>query len=263
MRLERRAGDRLRQLDDAPGVLDHLHRLDAGEFVEEPAATRVHQHRVALHFEQLPEPHALRLGQFPHRMVGQEARDALVRAVEDDADIVVARRPRVMHERPHRRLIDGRDGVAQPVEGGAQGAAPFLVPIGAAAGIAAAVAPPALDAVLARPRGVLDDLHFMSWREELQKLAVVRQVGEAVRLDMVERVGERHVAVARDGGRRSRRRWRCGPVAASRVRRRTRRAGGSPDSRPGPAAPRRRRRARSGRRRRRARCSGRRGARCT
>ena len=38
---------------DARGVVQHLHGLDAGDVVEEPAAARVHEHGVALHLQQL------------------------------------------------------------------------------------------------------------------------------------------------------------------------------------------------------------------
>src|SRR5258708_8982519 len=44
----------LGQLHHASGILDHLHRFDAREFVEEPAATGVHQHGVTLQFKQFP-----------------------------------------------------------------------------------------------------------------------------------------------------------------------------------------------------------------
>ena len=39
----------LRKLDRAPGILDHLHRLDPGQLIEKPAATGVHEHGMALH----------------------------------------------------------------------------------------------------------------------------------------------------------------------------------------------------------------------
>src|SRR5205823_4942881 len=102
------------------------------------------------------EPDALRLRQLPHGVVREEARDVLLRAVEDHTDVVVPRRPRIVHEGAYRRLVDGPDGVPQPVERRAQRPAPLLVPARMAAGVAAAVAPPPLDAVLARPCGILD-----------------------------------------------------------------------------------------------------------
>ena len=55
--------EHLRQLQRAAGVHDDLHRLDAGELVEEPAAAGVHQHGVALHFQQRQSGHGLYVGQ--------------------------------------------------------------------------------------------------------------------------------------------------------------------------------------------------------
>ena len=39
------------QLDGARRVGHHLRRFDAADFIEEPAATGIHQHGMALHFE--------------------------------------------------------------------------------------------------------------------------------------------------------------------------------------------------------------------
>ncbi len=64
-RLERRglfAKELLRQLQHARCVGDDLHRLNAGNVVEEPAAAGVHELRVALHLHQLKSAHALGFG---------------------------------------------------------------------------------------------------------------------------------------------------------------------------------------------------------
>ena len=42
----------LREPYRASGILQHLHRLQPGDLIEEPAAACVHQHRVPLHFQQ-------------------------------------------------------------------------------------------------------------------------------------------------------------------------------------------------------------------
>ena len=42
-----------RKLQDPAGVLEDLHPFDAGDLIEEPAATGVHEHRVALKFKKL------------------------------------------------------------------------------------------------------------------------------------------------------------------------------------------------------------------
>ena len=39
---------------DTCGVTQDLNRLDAGEIRKEPAATREHQQRASLHFQQIP-----------------------------------------------------------------------------------------------------------------------------------------------------------------------------------------------------------------
>ena len=56
---ERIAEQLLRQLNGASGVLKNLDGLDAGDVVEEPSATGVHQHQVALHLQKLPRFHGL------------------------------------------------------------------------------------------------------------------------------------------------------------------------------------------------------------
>ena len=104
---------------------------------------------------------------------------------------------------------EGGGGVAEEVEGFAEGRAPLLVPAGLAA-VAAAVGAPALDAVGAGPGGVFDDLGLPLRREFGEELAVVGEAGVAVVLDPVHGVGEGHLAVACGGGRSSRRRWRRG-----------------------------------------------------
>ena len=92
----------------------------------------------------------------------QEALDALVGAVEDHVDVVVARRPGVAQQPRAFALEDASPPrrAASPAPR-AERRAPLLVPARAAAGVAAAVAAPALDAVGAAPGGVLDDLHFV------------------------------------------------------------------------------------------------------
>ena len=91
-------------------------------------------------------------------------------------------------------LRQGRGGVAQEVERLAQRPAPLLVPAGLAA-VAAAVGAPALDAVGTGPRCVFDHLGLPCGREFFEELAVVGELGVAVVLDPVHRVGEGHLAV--------------------------------------------------------------------
>ena len=87
----------------------------------------------------------------------EEAVDGVWRAVEDDVDVGVARGPEIFEQRLGELLGEGSGGVAEIVEGFAQGAAPLLVPAGLAA-VAAAVGAPAFDAMGAAPGGVFGDL---------------------------------------------------------------------------------------------------------
>ena len=70
-----------------------------------------------------------------------------------------------------------------------------MVPIGAATAVAAAVGLPALYAVRAAPGAVLGDLHLMRRGMFLQKLAVVGEPGDAATLHMIQRRGQRHIAM--------------------------------------------------------------------
>ena len=53
------AEDLLRKLQNARGVGDHLHGFNAGNIVEEPTATGIHELRVALHLHELKGADAL------------------------------------------------------------------------------------------------------------------------------------------------------------------------------------------------------------
>jgi hypothetical protein len=43
------------QLHSARRILHYLYSFDSGDLVEKPAAARVHEHEVSLHFEQLKD----------------------------------------------------------------------------------------------------------------------------------------------------------------------------------------------------------------
>ena len=62
--------------------------------------------------------------------------------------------------------------------------------------VAAAVFLPAADAVSATPRAVFVDLYFVCRGELLEILAVVRELGEVVFFDVMQRVGKSHLAIA-------------------------------------------------------------------
>ena len=135
-------------------------------------------------------------GEGARDVTGEEGFDGCGRPVEDDLDVVVPDRPRVRREDAEARLEDRRGLGAQPVHRLPERGSPLLVPAGVRAGAGTAVAPPALDAVAAAPGGVLDDLHLVGRREPLQVIAVDRDLRELVLLDVLEGVGQGHVAEA-------------------------------------------------------------------
>ena len=182
------------ELKDAAGVGDDLDGLDAGDLVEEPAAAGVHELGVALQLQEFEDGDALLGGERMGGVLGEEAVLGVGGAVEDDVDVGVAGGPEVVEQRCGEGFGERSGGVAQEVEGLAQGGAPLLVPAGLAA-VAAAVGAPALDAVDAGPGGVLGDLGLPLGRELREELAVVGEVGVAVVLDPVHGVGEGHLAV--------------------------------------------------------------------
>ena len=63
----------LRQLGGAAGILDHLHGFNARQLVEEPAATGIHQHGVALKFHKLPDGGFLGVVKLPRGVLGEES----------------------------------------------------------------------------------------------------------------------------------------------------------------------------------------------
>ena len=184
----------LGKLDEPGGVLENLDCLEPGDLVEEPSATGVHQQSMSLHLEQLDRLHALGAGEGPSGVSGEPGVDCLGRPVEDDLDVLVAGGPRIFEQLRRMLLVEVAPFVAEPVEGGSQGPAPFLVPAGPAR-VAPAIRTPALDAVGAAPGGILEDLDFPLWRVLFEKLAVVGQGYSRGRGEMLEGVCQGHIAV--------------------------------------------------------------------
>ena len=77
LRLDLPAEELFCQMHHASRVLDHLHGLNPGQFVEEPAAAGVHQHGVPLHFQQLQHGDLLFRAELVSRVLTQEAVDIL------------------------------------------------------------------------------------------------------------------------------------------------------------------------------------------
>src|SRR6185437_3167537 len=183
------------QLDGPTGVLDYLHCLDARELVEKPAAARIHQHRVALHFKQLESPHSRRLVEFVNCVPGKKAVYGIFGPVENNVDIVVARSPWIFEQILCLLLELGRNSIAQPIQRLSQRRKPLLIPSGMPAGITAAVGPPALDSMYAAPRGVFNDLRQNFGRMHLEELPVINQLSLAAGLNAVQSVTQRHLAI--------------------------------------------------------------------
>jgi hypothetical protein len=184
------------ELEGAAGVLDDLDGFDAGEFVEEPAATGVHEHGVALEFEEADGGDPVILGQGLTGVALEESFEVIGGAVEDDGDVIVTSGPGIAEEVGAMGLEVGCELIAEPVEGFAEGAAPVLIPGGMAAGVAGAVGAPAIDAVGAAPGAGLVDIDFEGWGMRSEELAVIGEAGEVIGFDVTEGVGESHFAVA-------------------------------------------------------------------
>src|SRR6185312_12622229 len=178
------------------GVLDDLHGFNSGNLVEEPATAGVHEHGMALEFKQFERSDPLPVRQLAGGIRGEKAIEVFRRALDDHADIFISRPPDIFEECSGGLLVKGSDRVPQPIERGAQGRAPVLVPSGIASAIAPAVFTPATHAVRATPGAVLYDLRLMLRRMFFEILAIVRQPCDALLLDELQCIGQRHVAVA-------------------------------------------------------------------
>ena len=151
----------LRQLGGPASVLDHLDGLDSRQFIEEPTAARVHQHGVPLKLKQLPGHRFLGLIKLPKGVLGEKCLPCFPRAVKDDLNVIIARRPWVLEQLLGFLFVKRGQRVAQPIECGAQRGAPLLIPARMPTGVAAAVAPPAFDPVNTTPRAIIKYLDFM------------------------------------------------------------------------------------------------------
>src|SRR6478672_5156494 len=106
-------------------------------------------------------------------MAVEKMRELRVRTILDHLDVIIARGPWVLQQAVALFFERFGDSIAQAVERLAQRRAPFLIPLGTAAGVTPAVAAPAFDAVGAAPRGVFDDLDFVQRRILREVSAVV------------------------------------------------------------------------------------------
>ncbi len=166
--------------------MDDLHRFQAGEFVEEPSTTRVHEQRVALHFQQFQDGYLLLGRQRPNGVIREECFPRFFGTVENDADVVIAALPWVSQIFLELRFEDGRKPVSQPVKRSPQRSTPLLVPW-VTARITPTVAAPAFHTMVTTPRTVFDNFNEVLRRILLQELAVVGKLGNIPLLDFVQR----------------------------------------------------------------------------
>src|SRR5215813_547823 len=125
----------------------------------------------------------------------KEAIQSLSRAIQNGPDVFVAGFPDVRKECGRPLLVKRHHCFAQPIERSTQWPAPFLVRSVPCPGIAATVFAPASYAVRTTPGTVLDDLRLVLRRMFLEVLAIIREPSNALLLDVLQCIRERHVAV--------------------------------------------------------------------
>src|SRR5574337_266487 len=146
-----------------------------------------------LEFQELEHRNLLGLAQFPSGVPVQKLLDTPGRSVENDLDVVVSSRPRILQKPARRLLIARSQHIPEPIHGLPQRGPPGLVPSRMPPGVAAAVASPSLQPVGTAPRGTLHDLYLVGRRILLQVLAVVGEASEIIGLKVVEGIGQRHL----------------------------------------------------------------------
>ena len=212
--LQRGLPEFFRQLNRPARVPDDLNGFDSRKLIEEPAAARIHQHGMPLQLQKFEGRDPVRLRERRGGILLEKLLHLLRRTVEHDPDVVIPGRPRVAEERASP-LLEGRGQlVPEPVQGLPQRSPPLLIPARVHPAVASAVAAPPLHPMAAAPGGVLENLHLLSWGVLFQELSVVRETGQLLLLQVLQRVGQGHIPEADDDGRRSLRRWRCGPAGA-------------------------------------------------
>src|SRR5262249_5518576 len=157
------------KLNGPSRIAQALRGLEAADFIEEPAAARVHEQRVPLHFQ---EPKSLadqQVVEIRVRMPLEKLAHRLGVSVQDDLDVAVAGLPGIRKALRAARRENVVQMVLELVERLPQRPTPLLMP--AASHVAATVGAPAFHAMLAAPRAVLVNLHLPLGRVQFQVLA--------------------------------------------------------------------------------------------
>jgi hypothetical protein len=181
-----------REVDRTARLSQHDRRLDAGDVVEEPAAARLHEHRVPCHLER-----RARVDHVPRRRAARELRrhdlDRPLRR-HHRLDVAIARAPRIAQRAAALGFEDERELVAEPVDGLAQRPSPRLRPFGRPTHATAAVVAPSFDAVGAAPRRILHDLDLVGGRRRRTKRRRIRHRDDPLATQAIDRIGHRHLA---------------------------------------------------------------------
>ena len=174
------------------------HHLDAprfGDIIEEPAATRLHQHRLPFHIKERQGLPLFIGGEITERMPGEELLDGLIRPpVEDEIDSIVPCHQGVAKVGSESLHEPGGKGISDRVNRYPEWFTPGLRPFRMRPGLAPTISSPALDTVRAAPgRPLLND-NLVRGRVSGEILSVNRKAHVIPRLDGVEAIGERHLA---------------------------------------------------------------------
>ncbi len=159
-----------RQLQHARRIRDDLHGLNARNVVEKPAAAGVHQLRVPLHLHQLQRADTFVGAQWMALVFKKKARDRLHRCDRESRRMYPSR---AFHTFVEKLLTLYSVRIATASRNSSRASrkrrAPFLVEARLSA-VASAIRTPALHAVRATPRCVVDDLALGLRRKLRQKI---------------------------------------------------------------------------------------------
>ena len=154
----------------------------SGDLVEEPAAARVHEHGVALQFQQLRAPLTFSCSSSCAAGVCRERSVPRLSGERSRMTAMYSLRAAQgsLRNSPALALESGASSSRSQSSASRKRRAPALIPAAMAAAVAAAIAPPAADAMRTAPGAVLVNLHFVRRRMRLQKLAVIGEPGQVV-----------------------------------------------------------------------------------